>query len=76
MTRRAPHPQTPRHVPIFDEDWEWLEKAYGPASPGKVGVGPTIRHLVHVFVKAQKAKEEMLVEQKLATQPQPGGAKA
>lgn len=68
--RKAPRPQTPRHVPIFDEDWEYLDKMYGPASGSKMGIGPTIRGLVHLFVTSQRAKEEALVERALAQPPQ------
>jgi hypothetical protein len=62
MVARARQPQRPRHVPILDEDWEWLEKAYGATSESKLGPGPAIRYIVHQFVKAQKAKEQVLVD--------------
>lgn len=71
--RKAARPHTPRHIPIFDEDWEFLDKMYGPGSASKLGIGPTIRQVVHIFVTAQRAKEQEAVEATLASQP---GAKA
>lgn len=62
MTRRAEKPQTPRHIPILDEDWEWLDKAYGPTSERRIGAGPAIRKLVHTFVEAQKAKVSAILD--------------
>ncbi len=69
MTSRAAKPQRPRHIPILDEYWEWIEKAYGPSSDSKLGVGPAIRAIVHDFVKMQKA----LIQKKLDARP--AGAK-
>lgn len=67
MTRRAAKPQRPRHVPILDEDWEWLEKAYGAGadSSNRIGAGPAIRGIVNIFVKAQKAKEQAILDGRL-----------
>ena len=62
MTQRTGKPQRPRHIPILDEDWEWLEAAYGPASPSKLGVGPAIRASVNNFVKAQRAKAQKILD--------------
>ncbi len=62
MTRRGDKPQRPRHVPILDEDWEWLERAYGQLSASKMGPGPAIRGIVNIFVKSQKAKEQALLD--------------
>lgn len=61
MSTRAAKPQRPRHIPILDEDWEYLEKAYGAASESKMGVGPAIRAIINDFVKMQKA----LIQKKL-----------
>ena len=69
MTRRAAKPQRPRHVPILDEDWEWLEKAYGPNSDSKIGVGPAIRGIVNIFVKSQKAKAQALIDGRQTSTP-------
>lgn len=65
MSIRAAKPQRPRHIPILDEDWEYLEKAYGTSSESKMGVGPAIRAIVNNFVKAQRA----LVQKKLDARP-------
>lgn len=62
MTARARQPQRPRHIPILDEDWLWLEKAYGQTSEQKIGPGPAIRFIVHKFVTSQRAAEQALVD--------------
>lgn len=68
--KKSPFPQTSRHVPIFDEDWAYLDKAYGPSSESKVGTGPAIRSIVHDTVKALKAREEAILERKLREREQ------
>lgn len=62
MTRRAPRPQKARHVPITDEDWDYLDRAYGPGSERKIGVGPAIRAIVSKHVQIMKAKEQALLD--------------
>jgi hypothetical protein len=47
MSKKAKLPQTPRHVLIFDEDWEYLETRFGPAGLKPVGVSNVIRALIH-----------------------------
>ena len=50
MSRKSELPQKPRHILIFDEDWDFLEQNYGSASPGRFGIGPAIRQIVHAKV--------------------------
>lgn len=64
MVVRAKQAQRPRHVPILDEDWAWLEKAYGPTSESKLGPGPAIRYIVHKFVASQRAQEQALLDKR------------
>ena len=56
MTRKSEIPQTRRHVHIYDEDWEWLNRAYGPDSESKVGISNAIRQIIRKFVTTKKAE--------------------
>lgn len=69
MVAKARLPQRPRHVPIIDEDWEWLEKAYGPTSESRLGPGPAIRFIVHKFVTSQRAQEQQILDKRAGTAP-------
>lgn len=52
MSRKSILPQTPRHIPLYDEDWEFLQSVYGRNSGAKpVGVSTAIRTIIHAFVK-------------------------
>lgn len=57
MSKRAERPQSRRHILVFDEDWEYLDKLYGPQGLKRIGVGPAIRQIIHAKVKALKARE-------------------
>jgi hypothetical protein len=55
MTKKALLPQSRRHVMIYDEDWQWLERHYGPGSPHeKIGISGAVKTLVHRFVTRSK----------------------
>ncbi len=69
MPKKPQQPQSRRHIFIYDEDWEWLEGAYGQSSPNKLGTGIAIRALVHKFVLAQRAKTQQLLD----ARPSPSG---
>jgi hypothetical protein len=56
MSKRAELPQSRRHILVFDEDWDFLERAFGIGSPNRFGVGPAIRQIIHAKVKDMKAK--------------------
>lgn len=59
MTRRAELPQSPRHVMIFDEDWEFLEARYGRShrGPHAIGTSAAIRKLVHHWCQRMRDRE-------------------
>lgn len=48
---------------LQDEDWEYLEKCYGPNSPHPNGVGPTISFIVHNFVQKLKARTAQALDE-------------
>ena len=55
MSRKLALPHTRHHLEIFDEDWTFLERLYGPKG-SRYGTGPAIRHIVHGKVAAMKAE--------------------
>lgn len=70
MSKKALLPQSPRHILIYDEDWEFLVREYGPGSPSGIGAGPAIRALVHRQVRAMKAELERRLDLSAAVQQQ------
>lgn len=56
MSRKNALPSTPRHVAIYDEDWEFLLREYGPGSKSNFGVSNAIRAIVHAKIQQLKAK--------------------
>ncbi len=50
--------QSPRHILVYDEDWDYIETHFGRDSPAKLGAGKAIRGIVHSFVRRLKAKAE------------------
>ncbi len=57
MVKRLAMPSRPRHVNVFDEDWEFLDSQYGPRSANpQVGVSNAIRAIVHRKVLELKAR--------------------
>lgn len=63
MTKRSILPQSRRHVWLYDEDWEWLEKAYGRAGAKPIGVSLALKTLIHNVIKEKRAKFEELMDQ-------------
>lgn len=57
MSRKSPLPQSRRHVMIYNEDWDWLERAYGGQTAANLGPGVAIRQLVHGRVLYMRAQE-------------------
>lgn len=62
MTKRSILPQHPRHILIYDEDWEFLQAAYGPHSEKKLGVSVAVRTIIHSYIKRLRANAEATVE--------------
>ena len=55
--KRFSEPVRSRHIEIYESDWEFLENNFGNGSVSRVGVGPTIREIVHQKVKWLRAKQ-------------------
>lgn len=49
MVKKTDRPTTPRHVLIYDEDWEFLERYFGAGAPRhrRVGCGCVCREYIH-----------------------------
>ena len=56
MSKRAVLPQSRRHILIYDEDWDYLDAAYGPGSQSKYGTSAAIRTFLHAKVLQLKAR--------------------
>ena len=50
MSKKAERPQSRRHIQIYDQDWEYLNKRF--IDPGPIG-----RQMVHLAVKQLRQRE-------------------
>jgi hypothetical protein len=50
VTKRSILPQRPRHILVYDEDWEYLSAMFGPGAVKPVGISPAIRAIIHAYV--------------------------
>lgn len=57
MTKRSTLPQTRRHILVFDEDWELLQRLYGEGSESRLGVSAAVREIVHA--KCQQLRQQL-----------------
>jgi hypothetical protein len=57
LAKKSRFPQTPRHILIYDEDWEYLETRFGPQGLKPVGVSNVIRALIHQRVLGLREAE-------------------
>jgi hypothetical protein len=74
MSKRSAKPQRARHVVLLDEDWEYLNKLYGPQSSNPIGVSEMIRTLVHrACERLREAEEGKVQAMRAAAAPQMGG---
>lgn len=58
MSKRSKLPLGRYHVPLYQEDWDYLSRLFGPGSPNSsVGIAGAIREIVHAKVLGLKALE-------------------
>lgn len=50
MSKKAERPQRRRHIQIYDQDWEYLNKRF-------IYPGPIVRQMVHLAVKQLRQRE-------------------
>lgn len=58
MSKKSPQSQSRRHVHIFDEDWDFLERSFG----GRISVSQAIRKIVHVRCNELRAKVQHKID--------------
>lgn len=67
MTRKTDRPATPRHVLIYDDNWEFLDRYFGAGAPRnrRYGVGFMCRKLIDEGVKSMRARmmEHQMLEE-------------
>lgn len=57
MTKKSRLPQSPRHVLLFDEDWQYLETHFGPTGFKPIGVSAIIRAIIHTKILSWREVE-------------------
>lgn len=57
MSKKSLIPQSPRHILVYDEDWDFLVQNFGPGSAKGVGVSRSIREIIHQRVLGLKARQ-------------------
>lgn len=63
MSKKSTLPQSRHHILIYDEDWEYLMRNYGPGSHGsQVGISGAIRAVLHQRVQGMKARENKEID--------------
>ena len=52
-------PKSRRHIFVYDEDWEFLERHFGPRAPTsqRIGVGNISAEIIHAKVAELRARE-------------------
>lgn len=63
MSKKAVYPQSRRHILVYDEDWEYLDRRYGKNTTSRIGMGAMIRNMIHLHVKALREREERKAEE-------------
>ena len=63
MSKKARLPQSRRHIFVYDEDWDFIERWYGISSPHPIGVGRALREIIHQRVEFLKAKQAEKIDQ-------------
>jgi hypothetical protein len=69
MSRKARLPQTPRHVLIYDEDWEYLETRFGQVGIRPIGVSNVIRAVIHQKILDWREKERESMQEQPNARP-------
>jgi hypothetical protein len=63
MTKKLLGHQSRHHIYLFDEDWEYLMRVFGPASRNKIPVSEAIRTIVHRAVGQIRAKADARIDE-------------
>lgn len=77
MSKKSDRPQHPRHVMIYDEDWDYIERNYGRQSgTSAIGSSAVVRALVHKWVQGQRARAQQALDQEVSMRAPTAGMKA
>lgn len=64
MTKKARFPQSRHHIFIFDEDWDYLTRRFGPGSEhSAVGISGAIKEIIHKKVMGLRLLEAQAIDQ-------------
>jgi hypothetical protein len=55
--KKLPAPTIDRHIDLYKSDWEFIESHFGRSSSSRFGAARFVREVVHLKVKALRAKE-------------------
>lgn len=73
MSRKAIRPQRARHIFVYDEDWEFLERWIGQWKGDRrsmpIGVGAAIRDIVHARVTFLRSKQIEILDSRRYEEP-------
>lgn len=64
MSKKSDIPSRARHILVYDEDWEILDKLFGDKSPSKMGVSAACRAILHKRCKELRAKWESKMDER------------
>jgi hypothetical protein len=62
----------PRHVRIYDEDWNLIEATFGRNSAKPIGTTKLIREIVHTWVERLRVKADGIGEAELRAMEEEG----
>jgi hypothetical protein len=65
MSKKTRLPSRPRHIRVYDEDWDFLDNYYGRNSSKPIGTTKAIRGIVHAFVTRMRVKADSLSQGEL-----------
>lgn len=65
MTKKSDRPTTPRHILIYDDNWEFLERYFGTNAPRtrRYGTGYMCRKIIDEKVKEMKERMQLLLSE-------------
>ena len=66
MTKKSDRPTTPRHILIYEDNWNFLERYFGASAPRnrRFGTGFMCRKLIDEGVKAMRLRmqQQLMLE--------------
>jgi hypothetical protein len=68
MSKKSILPQSPRHILVYDKDWEYLNSLYGKSGVNPIGISVAIRQILHAFCKKAKARENQAIDEQSTVQ--------